>query len=211
MAIRFVCLANSFKLHGRCVAGVILDRKNKPLMENGRPKWVRPISSSEHGEINTDLVSHIQLLDIVEIDGVNHLATGHQSENVLFDENSIVVNDVYPNDRLNLISENEQPLIFGNSKKAVHEKYIGQLHYSLMLICIDEFEVTKKASDKMQVRLTFVYNGSSYNLPITDPHFIQNYENDPECLSDVNELFLALSLGLEFNEFYHKLVAGLMY
>jgi len=41
MLTRFVCLANSFKEGGRCLAGIVLDNNNKPVIENALPKWIR--------------------------------------------------------------------------------------------------------------------------------------------------------------------------
>jgi hypothetical protein len=35
MPARFVCLANSFKEGGRCLAGIELDNNNNPKIENG--------------------------------------------------------------------------------------------------------------------------------------------------------------------------------
>lgn len=52
--VRFVCLANSFKERGRCVAGIVLDENNNPTNT-----WIRPVSNSLHGELNTQLVEHI--------------------------------------------------------------------------------------------------------------------------------------------------------
>jgi hypothetical protein len=40
MPTRFVCLANSFKEGGRCLAGIELDNNNNPIIENGHPKWI---------------------------------------------------------------------------------------------------------------------------------------------------------------------------
>jgi hypothetical protein len=44
--VRFVCLANSFKEGGRCVAGIVLDSNNNP--ENGNVHWIRPVANLLH-------------------------------------------------------------------------------------------------------------------------------------------------------------------
>jgi len=85
MPTRFVCLANSFKEGGRCLAGIELDKNNNPIIANGRLKWVRPICNTPHGEVPTDLVAHIEVLDIIEIEVTGYPdKEDYQSENALF-------------------------------------------------------------------------------------------------------------------------------
>lgn len=56
----FICLANSYKRGGRCVAGVevTIDREEQWKVvknEDGSPKWIRPIdSNTEYGEVPED-------------------------------------------------------------------------------------------------------------------------------------------------------------
>jgi hypothetical protein len=82
---RIVCLANSRKMSGRCVAGYEL--------ADGRPgDWVRPVSSREHEEValeeqryeNGDIP---QLLDIIDIPLVAARPRLHQPENWLLNPN----------------------------------------------------------------------------------------------------------------------------
>lgn len=68
MLTRFVCLANSFKEGGRCLAGVALNDSNGPVWSDGRLKWVRPICNTPHGEVHTWLVYHLRPLDIIEME-----------------------------------------------------------------------------------------------------------------------------------------------
>ena len=184
-------------------------------MGNLGPKWIRPISSSEHGEIDTNLVSHINLLDIVEIDGINPLGSGHQSENAFYAESSIQVVGTYPRTELDILCENERPLIFGNKGKAVAQDAIFRLHHSLLLIRVNDFEFKIVSpewnSDRIQSRLVFSYKANQYDFAITDPAFLEKFENDPECIAGVKELFITLSLALNLNDWYSKLVAGIIY
>jgi len=93
----FICLANSKKYSGRCVAGIeLLTRQGRgPRYDikhiGKRPAWIRPISGDEFGQIDDDLVAHINLLDIVEIESLRDYPEGYQSENVLFAANSMCV------------------------------------------------------------------------------------------------------------------------
>ena len=47
----FICLANSYKRGGRCIAGIIVTIKPngqwvKETTQNGSPKWIRPIDKN---------------------------------------------------------------------------------------------------------------------------------------------------------------------
>ena len=214
MPIRFVCLANSNKEGGRCVAGIKLDKKNKPIIGKLGPKWIRPVCNTEHGEIPKEYVAHIQTLDIVEIEIDTNQTQGYQSENVSFDEKSIEVVDRYPITELSGLCEDERPKIFGTLGKAIHPDQIHLLHYSLMLIRVDDFTVLEKPHEhkpgKTQFRLEFHYKRNKYDFVITDPVFLANYKKNKLYLSEAGTLFLTLSVGVKYMEWYHKLVAGII-
>lgn len=215
MPTRFVCLANSFKEGGRCLAGIELDNNNNPIIENGHPKWIRPICNTPHGEVHIHLVVHLNILDIIEIDVTGYPEVrDYQSENALFRENSIRVLGRYNSNNLNHLCDNRN-LIFGNRGKAVSEEAIGTLSYSLMLINTNQFEVIERTYDdnpnKPQVRLVFTYNGNQYDLPVTDPVFLHNYQSNPDIMEDVNEIYLSLSLAVVHNHWHSKLVAGIIF
>src|ERR1039458_10354000 len=90
MPTKFICLANSYKEGGRCVAGTELDADNKPVMLNGAAKWIRPVcNNTPHGEIPGKLVESFQLLDIIELEVTAGQPQGYQSENFFFNEKTI--------------------------------------------------------------------------------------------------------------------------
>lgn len=215
MPIRFVCLANSYKPGGRCVAGVVLDHRNNPIfLKSGLPKWIRPISDAEHGEIYEGLVSHIHLLDIIEIEVVGYVGNGYQSENATFQEDSIRVVGTFDPKQLYDLCE-ERPLLFGNRGKAVHLDKISLLHHSLAMVRVREFDVIEYATeidpDKKRIRLSFSFKGIPYDFPITDPVFRRNYQNNPTFINDKSELLLTLSVAIPLDEeWYYKLVAGII-
>src|SRR5689334_3056499 len=114
MLTRFVCLANSHKEGGRCLAGIELDSGGNHFFENGRRKWIRPICThTPHGEIPTSLVSGLKLLDIVEIEVTGRPEKTYQSENVFFNETHIKSVGTFSKDKLNNLCENV-PTIFRN-------------------------------------------------------------------------------------------------
>jgi hypothetical protein len=60
-----VCLSNSRKLNGRCLAG-------KEISGNGSGTWIRPVGDREHGEVSEyerqyEDGSDPQLLDIINV------------------------------------------------------------------------------------------------------------------------------------------------
>lgn len=129
MRTLFVCLANSKKYRGRCIAGIELIREIdgtfSPVKEHGKTKWLRPVSNAEHGEVDTNIVKHIKLHDLIEMDILEYCPKGYQSENVLFDPNSLkVVGNLSPNPSiLDKLTDNPDTLL-GNKGKAVpEEKY----------------------------------------------------------------------------------------
>jgi hypothetical protein len=208
---RFVCLANSFKHHERCIAGIELDNQNNPKILSGVPGWIRPISETEHGEVNKNIVSHINLLDIVELKTTGGPEnTGYQAENRYFDPHSIKRTGSLSIGLLDHLC-NQEPLLFGNRGKAVHADDVIKLSYSLMLIHTDQFKIV--SGDKPgALRIIFMYKGQKCNFPITDPALTEDYKKNEDLLVDIADIYLCISLGLKFeNDFHYKLVAGVMY
>jgi hypothetical protein len=212
MPTRLVCLANSFKEGGRCLAGIELDNQNNPVIVNGRPKWIRPICNTTHGEVPTHLASHLNIRDIIEISVTGNPNTDYQSENALFRENSIHSLGTFDIDNLDALCED--PLtIFNNKGNAVAQDAIGNLTRSLILINTNNFEVTERTyedTQRRQTRLVFTHRGNQYNFPVTDPVFLHYYHANSDFIEGVNDLFLCLSLGVVWQNWYYKLVAGII-
>ena len=213
--MKIVCLANSFRVGGRCLGGVELDQNNNPILQNGRPKWVRPVCNTEHEEVPVDLVSHISLLDVIEFQSIRANGHGHQSENVLFQTNSIRTNGTFPIGRLNELTDNNRyNVVFGNRGAAVPEHKVGELTYSLKLLSLTEFETNERVfQDRQfpQIKLSFRYNGNLYNFPITDPSFLHNYGLNNDILQGKDIIYVTLSLAAPHQEWSSKLVAGIMF
>ena len=71
----FVCLANSYKHGGRCIAGVEVEwiHEHWRIVRNeyGCPKWIRPLSrQTGTGEIPKELALNFMTLEIVKLEGV---------------------------------------------------------------------------------------------------------------------------------------------
>ncbi len=213
--MKIVCLANSFRVGGRCLGGIELDQNDNPVIQNGRPRWIRPVCNTEHEEVPTELVSHISLLDIVEIEPIQAAGHGHQSENVLFNTNSIKTKGKFPVSLLDNISDNNRfNLVFGNRGAAVPENKVGELNHSLMLLALTVFETNERIFENKpypQIKLSFRHSGNLYNLPITDPSFLYSYGKDSNILQGKQKIFVSLSLAGPHDEWSSKLVAGIIY
>lgn len=213
--MKIVCLANSFRVGGRCLGGIELDQNNNPIIQNGRPKWVRPVCNTEHEEVPTYLVSDISLLDIVEFQAIQATGHGHQSENVLFNTDTITTNGRFPISRLeNLIDNNRYSLVFGNRGAAVPEHKVDELSYSLILLSLTEFETNERVFENKQypqIKLSFRHNGNLYNFPITDPSFLHRYGLNNNILQGKQKIYVTFSLAAPHEEWSSKLVAGIMF
>lgn len=211
--MKIVCLANSFRVGGRCLGGIQLDDNDVPIFENGRPKWIRPVCDTENEQVPTHQAAHISLLDVIEFESIRNTGHGHQSENVLFKGN-LNVTSHYSQSQLDRLIENDKfRVIFENRGKAVPADIIGNIDYSLKLLKVDEFEVNEKTYENKeypQIRLSFKYANNLYDLPVTDPVFLHKYNLNNDVLEGNSHLYLTLSLAAPFNDWYYKLVAGVI-
>jgi len=198
------------------LAGIEINADNTPVIQNNRPKWIRPVCDTEHEEVPTHLVTHMNLLDIIEFDQTEVVGQGHQMENIRFRDNSLKVIDNLDKQALTNMTDNDRfNRVFGNRGKAVSEEAIENLNHSLMLISTDDFEINEKVYDDNpghpQIRLAFRYRGNLYDLPVTDPVFLHRLKTNPNLLEGKEQIYLVLSLGGVYNDWYYKLIAGIIY
>jgi len=74
-----VCLANSRKPHGRCIAG-------REVLKNGYGGWIRPVSARSSAEISLEELRYEngrepQILDVITIPMIAAAPRVHQTEN----------------------------------------------------------------------------------------------------------------------------------
>lgn len=210
----FICLANSYKHGGRCIAGVeVVPQSDGSLdivrHDDGRPRWIRPVSMSANGEIPNHLAEVFKIFSLVKLSDVEPCPDKAHSEDVHCSRMEICPSELSPNtDFLDQLIDARHQAIFYYRGKAIPAKMIDRLDYSLMLIhpeqacayCDEERENSK-------YRMKFTYYGTNYNFPITDPVFLEQFKKSPDNYSDLNGVYLVLSLGLEFEGFHFKLVA----
>ncbi|MCB0212866.1 MAG: hypothetical protein KDJ52_26220 [Anaerolineae bacterium] len=217
----FICLANSKKYNQRCIAGIELEKSSRKgyryqiAKRAGNPIWIRPVSDNEHGEVASELVDHINLLDIVEINVTAAPPQSYQSENMLLNNRRLQVVDTI-NKIETLIDKlltTDTSTLFGNTGKSVHVDEIENVNHSLVLIKPTNIHVYQKVSFKenRQIRAMFTYDTTRYDLPVTDIDFEEKFNQDPNILQACTHIYFTVSLGIEFNEQHYKLIAGIVY
>lgn len=216
MKTHFLCLANSKKYGERCIAGIQLrpDRNGQFhfVNSNGRPKWIRPVSGTDHGEVPAEWVRHIRVGDIVEMEIKQCCPLAYQTENVLFERNSLRV--VRPaclsTAHLDQLIEKQANTIFGNGLKYLCETEIPSLNHSLTLVRAMSPHAYFTTPYNTKPRLRFQHAGTRYDLPMTDVNFFDVLQENPSILEGVETVFLTISLGICFEGKYYKLAAGVV-
>ena len=221
----FICLANSKKYTERCIAGIELAQSSRQgdkddgvrivRTENKNPKLIRPVSTAQSGAVPSALVDHVSLLELVKLNVTASAPQGYQSENVLFDDSPLEIIGRIPKSASSIekLLSVKRRLLFGNRGKAVSVEDITQLHHSLVLIKPENAKAyqTTNVAGNPQIRAEFVYNGHSYDLPITDIDFNYRFSNNSTLLDSCTHIYFTISLGVEFQGRHYKLIAGVIY
>ncbi|HYV90240.1 MAG TPA: hypothetical protein VE978_00585 [Chitinophagales bacterium] len=147
MKSTFICLANSKKYGERCIAGILVSKdetgKWKIIRNGDSPKWIRPVSNSEHGEVKEQEVKNISLLDVVEANIAYDCPNGYQSENKFFRAGSLRKVSRVPLKpaNLDLLVNKDVKFLFGGTGKAVSTEEIKTIYYSLVFIKANNPEI----------------------------------------------------------------------
>ena len=213
-----VCLANSRKTAGRCIAG--------KEMTNGNPgQWFRPISSRATHEISEEERrfqdgQDPKLLDIISIpcsqpqpspyQGENHLiAPGYyweRSGRLAWADLAQLLD--HP---ASLWSNGESSYAFLNNR--VQDSYAGGR--SLHLVAVESLEVlVGSKSDqypKRIVRGEFTYQGVPYRMSVTDPAIERHFLERGDGSYTIQRPYLCISLGDPFQGYLYKLIASVLF
>lgn len=224
---RIICLANSKKFKGRCLAG--------KLYTHGKiGGWIRPVSNRSDDSLNklerqVGKDTEPQLLDILEFGIKKSISTGHQVENWLINPNRLMVRTgrISPIELLPAIDKPINLWHTGKSSKThgkndlVPENRIVDSNCSLYLIKIEKLKIQvvthNYGYESRQVRGEFSYVGAEYNLVITDPIIDSEYKKKSDGFYEIENLLLTISLAetkFEVNKSestgYYKLIAGVI-
>ena len=210
----FICLANSYKRGGRCIAGIEI-LYNTPTdwsvihNEVGAPIWIRPIGHTTYGEIPTITANKIPYYSIVKLTDVNPCPKELHTEDVFYSRIEVIGNIVPTTETLNQFVDKIHTTILFNQWKAVAVGANIPEAYSLMLIHPDNISTYVDDSwEKPKIRMKITHCGTTYDLPVTDPVFLDAYKANPCILQNNSNTYLTLSLGLDFEGWHHKLVAS---
>jgi hypothetical protein len=215
-----ICLANSRKKSGRCIAGKIRDK--------GRNReWVRPVSHRPSRQLLKqercyEDKSEPNLLDIILVPLKNFSPLPHQRENHLINtdyywqkENVLAWKDL--SQLLDSPASLWQPNY--HSYSGLNDRIPEQLAGgdSLYLIALGKLvvKVGKKAPEysdsKRKVQGNFSYKGIKYRIDVTDPIIEDQFLAKPDGSYTIKDPILCISLGDPYNKFCYKLIAAVLF
>jgi hypothetical protein len=220
----FICLANSRKPpSGRCVAG-------KVFRGNLAGKWVRPVSARQGREVSEEERRYengkrSQLLDIIKVPLIEHLPSGHQTENHLLAEDHYwekdgtasweqVVALVDPYDAAFWVNADST---FHGLNDKVPEQVAMSLPNSLKLIQLPELQLLVRSEEgfegrppRKRVRGQFNYEGRQYLLSVTDPDIEEKYLARDVGVYKIRNVAVCISLAEVWNGFAFRVVASVI-
>ena len=200
---RIVCLANSRKVLGRCIAG----------KRTSDSTWCRPISDRQGHELSEfdrryEDGRTAGVLDIIEIPCLEPRPHDHQSENVLIDDRYYWTwHGCAAWDEVCALVDHDTDL-WANGFSTVYNRndrvpaaLLPSFSGSLRLIELDEviLHTGPKAAEygnmKRVVRVHFEYRGDEYRMNLSDPlaerHFLARGDGDYSLKSVVACISLA--------------------
>jgi len=212
----FVCLANSRKHSGRCLAG-------KAFHNGAYSKWIRPVTEhpSEELQANEHCLQTGQdaaILDLLEIKLLEPKGTLHQQENWLMDVTVPLkkMGSMTLEELSNLVDTPETLWGTGTSTKNGKNNFVPIAEItshssSLYLVDISNFKVEIRISfGKRDMRGVFSYGGHEYKLSITDLNFEQRFMDKPLGDYEIARTLLTISLGENYEGSFYKLIAGII-
>ena len=182
----FICLANSFKYGGRCIAGIEIrlsaDEKTfRVVTEDGEPKWIRPVQrETSHKEIPTETARNIRILDVIELSNTEACGSGCQNENFYYSRMRIIKSLPFSQKVLRALLSKRDFVLHSQGRFLTHKEYCANKG-SLMLIEPEEPEIIReeKLKDgikKIQYKTRFTYKGNEYLVSVTDPRYLERME-----------------------------------
>ncbi len=217
--IEIVCLANSRKISGRCIAGKIIAAN----------KWIRPVSNRESEEISEEEQRYKngempKLLDIISIPVKNLKPTRHQKENYLIDDRYYWEKTGQYAERLESLLDSPEDLwgtgcsSYQGINDRMSEEICAEYSESLYLVkpqslsIIVHVEGEEFDNAKRKVRAQFKYNDTIYIFPVTDPVVESKYlsGNNGSFTLPIENTYLCVSVGLPYNEYCYKFLASLI-
>ena len=196
--VNILCLANSKKIQGRCLAGLTW-----PHLET----WIRPVEpTSEHGEVPNHRAMvdtpegrrFIRPLDVISVELREPVPAPAQPENWILGSTPITLVEVLEpaevENRLRSVADNSTSVFgLGGSREIPESEASRGLPMSIALFEVDSLLFARDDRDKW--RLNFRFNGVSHRrFPISDLELLDNLERrESSQVSDQRGWFLTIS------------------
>ena len=214
---RIVCLANSRKLSGRCLAG-------REISGRSLGDWIRPVSSRPNEEISLEERrfqdgSEPALRDLLEIPMIEGRPHECQVENHLIDHEYYWTKvGEFPSTQLRTLCETPATLwingyrSYNGLNDRIPQAEAAVLPSSLVLIEPRDLSLcVERGLKKLQVRADFAFLGEPYKLTVTDPDVERSSLSQGEGRYPYPRPAVAcISLGEPFDGYRYKLMASLI-
>lgn len=222
--VRMVCLANSRKLGGRCVAGWKLDSGG----------WIRPVSARQHEELvrGDYLLNNGQepcLLDVIDVEVEGHLPKPHQPENWLIgpSRRRFVRHLSHWTQAAAILNRatgarTPGPDLFGNQARFLSPQDLQRQPPTESLALVRALDIHwvigRTDTGARQTRCRFLLEGVLYDLPVTDPQLENRlkdrtdgvYLRKEAGIDPLGRVDLTISLGDPWGGYCYKLVAAVI-
>lgn len=216
-----LCLANSRKLNGRCIAG-------KEIVDERPDSWLRPVSSRENEEISEyerqyKDGSDPRVMDIIDVPLIKAVPRYYQQENWLLDSEKYWKRIGRLNfDNLQHFVDKPEKLwvngyhTYNGLNDSIPLNLAKEMTSSLYLIYIEKMwlSVFKPGeafgNSKRRVQGCFKYNDKEYKLWVTDPNYERYYLAQQDGEYEIGQCYLTISLGEAYQGASYKLIAAII-
>jgi hypothetical protein len=219
---RIICLANSRKPGGRCVAGI-------ELVDDVPAGWIRPVSAHEHEAVPVDEREYEngddpEILDVIDVPVLKPVPSGFQTENWRLDPKFYwsKVGQVAPADLAEVV-DNDGPLWLNTSSTyaglndRVPAAAASELTTSLRLVHVPSLRLAvfrpgaSFGNPKRRVQARFRVGDDDYWLWITDSVYEPRFKAEGDGDYDLGPSYLTVSLAKPDGDGYaYKLVAAVI-
>lgn len=218
---RIICLANSRKRRGRCVAG-------REILSDAWGGWIRPVSDRPHEEISWrertyEDGSDPRVLDVIDVPLIEPRPGTFQRENWLLDPHWywVKTDRVDPSALVELVDCNG-PLWLNRSstRQGMNDRVsvddAAALETSLSLIHVEKLSIrvftpgADFGDRRRRVQARFELGDAHYSLWVTDPVHERRFHAQADGTYDLGPSFLTISLGEPFEDYVYKLVAAII-
>jgi hypothetical protein len=217
--IEIICLANSRKRQGRCIAGLRTDGGG----------WVRPVAPCGDGSLFPQQYrlrdgAEPQVGDMLRIGVQSPLPKPHQPENWLIDGTRWeLLARPLPGEKHALLQASvvAGPELFGNrSDRLPENSFHNPTEASLALVVPQNlrWRIFLTEDFRRRTRAVFSLGAAEYDLSLTDPVWEERLRHLPESFLEQeasnfplpDSVLLTVSLSEPFNGFCYKLVAAVI-